>query len=204
MFWESQIWYWSLQWAGFQLNKSNDTSISYSEDTVKLDVIVKEFTQKSLLVPVVVNNLPSDLSIRLVPENVTIRFDVAMEDYNNIAAINFLLMCDFDKKNDQTINLIDSSNINGILKKQTKSNMFKPENDIPNNYWFTLNREDVFKYTGKNFSPYIIYLSGQNDLPKTKSITANISNNHKKYALTWFSLAISILLIYLYLRKKNY
>ena len=48
-----------------------------------------------------VNNLPSDLSIRLVPENVTIRFDVAMEDYNNIAAINFLLMCDFDKKNDQ-------------------------------------------------------------------------------------------------------
>ena len=96
------------------------------------------------------------------------------------------------------------SNINGILKKQTKSNMFKPENDIPNNYWFTLNREDVFKYTGKNFSPYIIYLSGQNDLPKTKSITANISNNHKKYALTWFSLAISILLIYLYLRKKNY
>jgi len=83
------------------LNKSNDTSISYSEDTVKLDVIVKEFTQKSLLVPVVVNNLPSDLSIRLVPENVTIRFDVAMEDYNNIAAINFLLMCDFDKKNDQ-------------------------------------------------------------------------------------------------------
>ena len=82
--------------------------------------------------------------------------------------------------------------------------MFKPENDIPNNYWFTLNREDVFKYTGKNFSPYIIYLSEQNDLPKTKSITANISNNHKKYALTWFSLAISILLIYLYLRKKNY
>ena len=47
--------------------------------------------------------------------------------------------------------------------------MFKPENDIQNNYWFTLNREDVFKYTGKNFSPYIIYLSGQNDLPKTKS-----------------------------------
>jgi len=83
------------------LSKLNDTSISYSQDTVKLHVFVKEFTQKSLLVPVVVNNLPSDLSIRLVPENVTIRFDVAMEDYNNIAAINFLLMCDFDKKNDQ-------------------------------------------------------------------------------------------------------
>ena len=37
----------------------------------------------------------------MVPENVTIRFDVAMEDYNKITAINFMLMCDFDKKNDQ-------------------------------------------------------------------------------------------------------
>ena len=35
---------------------------------------------------------------------------------------------------------------NTILKKQTKSNMFKPENDIPNNYWFTLNRKDIFQH----------------------------------------------------------
>ena len=53
--------------------------------------------------------------------------------------------------------------------------------DIPNNYWFTLKQRGCFlNILGKNFSPYIIYLSGQNDLPKTKSITANISNNHKK------------------------
>ena len=41
-------------------------------------------------------------------------------------------------------------------------------------------------------------------VPKSKVITANISNNHKKYAITWFSMAISILLLYLYFRKKNY
>ena len=82
--------------------------------------------------------------------------------------------------------------------------MFKPKNDISNNYWFTLNREDLYDFTGEKFSPYIIYLSSKNEFPKTKLITANISNNHKKYAITWFSLAISILLIYLYFRKKNY
>ena len=64
--------------------------------------------------------------------------------------------------------------------------------------------KDVFKFTGKKFSPYVIYLSGNGELPKPKLITANISNNHKKYAMTWFSLAISILLLYLYFRKKNY
>ncbi|MDA7445254.1 SURF1 family protein [Candidatus Pelagibacter ubique] len=110
----------------------------------------------------------------------------------------------FNKKEDETINVIDENYINGVLRKQIKPNIFKPENDLSENYWFTLDRDDIFKFTGKNFSPYVIYLSGNNEFPKPKTITANISNNHKKYALTWFSLAISILLIYLYLRKKNY
>ena len=110
----------------------------------------------------------------------------------------------FNKKNDKEINIIDENNIVGVLRKQIKANMFKPKNDISNNYWFTLNREDLYVFTGEKFSPYIIYLSSKNEFPKTKLITANISNNHKKYAITWFSLAISILLIYLYFRKKNY
>ena len=110
----------------------------------------------------------------------------------------------FNKKNEKEINIINENNIIGILRKQVKANMFKPKNDILNNYWFTLNRQDLYKLTGEKFSPYIIYLSSKSELPKAKMITANISNNHKKYAITWFSLAISILLIYLYFRKKNY
>ena len=110
----------------------------------------------------------------------------------------------FDKKDRPEINLINESSIIGTLKQQHKASTFKPDNDLNKNYWFTLNREDIFKYTGKKFSDYIIYLNGDYKLPKPKVITANISNNHKKYALTWFSMAISILLIYLYFRKKNY
>ncbi len=108
----------------------------------------------------------------------------------------------FDKKEKPEINLINQNNINGTLKNQTIANFFKPKNDIGKNYWFTLDRDDIFKYTGKKFSKYIIYLNGDYQLPKPKVITANISNNHKKYAITWFSMAISILLIYLYFRKK--
>jgi len=120
---------------------------------------------------------------------------------------NFLLnrgWIPFDKKENQEINVLDSKNMIGTLKKQLKANRFKPENNIMENYWFTLNRKDIFKYTGKNFSPFLIYLNNNLDLPKPKLITANITNNHKKYAITWFSLAISILFIYLYFRKKNY
>jgi surfeit locus 1 family protein len=110
----------------------------------------------------------------------------------------------FEKKNSQEINVFDEKDIIGTLKLQGRKNIFKPDNDLEENYWFSLNREDILKFTGKEFSKYIIYLNGNYQVPKPKKITANISNNHQKYALTWFSLAISILLLYLYFRKKNY
>ena len=110
----------------------------------------------------------------------------------------------FEKKNSQEINVFDENDIIGTLKLQGRKNIFKPDNDLEKNYWFSLNREDILKFTGKEFSKYIIYLDGNYQVPKPKKITANISNNHQKYALTWFSLAISILLLYLYFRKNNY
>ena len=110
----------------------------------------------------------------------------------------------FEKKDLPEINLVDQNQIVGTLMLQTKASTFKPENDIEKNYWFTLDREDILKFTGRNFSEYVIYLNGDYKIPKPRVITAKISNNHKKYAITWFSMAISILLIYLYFRKKNY
>ena len=110
----------------------------------------------------------------------------------------------FKKKDSEEIYEFDESNIIGILRSQGRKNIFKPDNDIKENYWFSLDRDDIFEFTGKKFSNYIIYLDGNYQSPKPKIITANISNNHKKYAITWFSLAISILLLYLYFRRKNY
>ena len=110
----------------------------------------------------------------------------------------------FEKKDLPEINLVDQNQIVGTLMLQTKPSTFKPENDIEKNYWFTLDREDILKFTGRNFSEYVIYLNGDYKIPKPRVINAKISNNHKKYAITWFSMAISILLIYLYFRKKNY
>ena len=92
----------------------------------------------------------------------------------------------FEKKNSQEINVFDENNIIGTLKLQGRKNIFKPDNDLEENYWFSLNREDILKFTGKEFSKYIIYLNGNYQVPKPKKITANISNNHQKYALTGF------------------
>ncbi len=105
---------------------------------------------------------------------------------------------------DKPFEILDNS-LEGILREKSKKNIFKPDNNLKDNYWFTLNDNDLLSFTGKAFSKFIIYETNNNNLfPKTKKINANISNNHLKYSLTWFSLAISIFLIYLYFRKKNY
>jgi surfeit locus 1 family protein len=120
---------------------------------------------------------------------------------------NFLLnrgWIPFEKKNDKEIDIFDHKIILGTLRKQTQASKFKPANDLKDNYWFTLDRSDIFSFTNKNFSPFIIYLNNNLELPKPKVITVNIPNSHKKYAITWFSLALSIFFFYLYVRKNKF
>ena len=92
-------------------------------------------------------------------------------------------------------------------KLKSSKNYFKPNNDLIKNYWFKLDDIDLKKHTGKTFSPFMIFIQNgeqTNSYPIPKKISSDLPNNHLKYSLTWFSIAISILLIYLYFRKKNY
>ena len=51
--------------------------------------------------------------------------------------------------------VINSKNITeqkiiGLLRKIYKPNIFKPENDLKNNIWFSINLEDLKETTGMN------------------------------------------------------
>ena len=97
-----------------------------------------------------------------------------------------------------------STKVTGLLRKIYKANIFKPDNDINNNIWFSVNLNDLEKFTGKKFSNFIIYLEDPDvKIPLPRKITVDVPNNHLKYAITWYSIAISILLYYLYFRKKK-
>ena len=76
----------------------------------------------------------------------------------------------FEKKNSKEIYDFDESNIIGTLKSQGRKNIFKPDNDIEENYWFSLDRDDILEFTGKKFSNYIIYLNGNYQSPKPKKL----------------------------------
>ena len=90
------------------------------------------------------------------------------------------------------------------IRDSTKPNPFKPENDIKNNIWFSLNIDDLENFTKYKLSNFVIFLQkNQNELVETKNISPNLPNNHLKYALTWYSVALSILIYFLYFRKKQ-
>tara|TARA_Y100000816_G_scaffold277500_1_gene247739 strand:- start:318 stop:971 length:654 start_codon:yes stop_codon:yes gene_type:complete len=109
-----------------------------------------------------------------------------------------------DLKHNKDINLTSANNFEGIIKKITKSNPFKPDNDLKKNIWFSLNIDELRSYTGLEVSEYVIYVQNKdNQLIKPRKIDPNLPNNHLKYALTWYSVALSILIYFLYFRKKQ-
>ena len=104
----------------------------------------------------------------------------------------------------KNINLIDTNSFSGIIKKISKSNPFKPDNDLKNNIWFSVNIEELENYTGLDLNNYILYLeNSHNKILTPKKISPNLPNNHLKYSITWYSVALSILLYFLYFRKKQ-
>ena len=106
-------------------------------------------------------------------------------------------------KNKSSINST-SNDITGMLRQANRKNLFTPENNINENIWFSVDLNDVQEATGKKFNKFIVYLEDKNIItPKPKKITIDVPNNHLKYAITWYSISISILFYYLYFRKKN-
>ena len=77
------------------------------------------------------------------------------------------------------------------LYKTKEIDFFTPDPDKTNNIWYARDVDELSKHLGsepilviaKSFSPQIEYID---PLPIN---TLNIPNNHKQYAITWFSLA---------------
>ena len=99
---------------------------------------------------------------------------------------------------------MDQNNIEGTLKTQGRKNIFKPDNDIKNNIWFSLNLEDLKEATGEQFNEFVIFLEDNKaKTPLPKKISIDVPNNHLKYAITWYAISISIIFYYLYFRRKK-
>ena len=73
--------------------------ISFDPKEVTVSVKVSEFSQKEIVLPIEVINLPENTIIKLIPSVVTVVFNVSVEEFKEITENDFSLICDYAKRN---------------------------------------------------------------------------------------------------------
>lgn len=84
-----------------KLDVQENSNYRIEPGEVDVQLEVTEFTQKTVSVPIEVTNVPSGTTLKIIPEVLTITFDVAMEKFNDISAADFTMNCDFAQRNSE-------------------------------------------------------------------------------------------------------
>jgi surfeit locus 1 family protein len=85
-----------------------------------------------------------------------------------------------------------------LLMLPQKAHFSTPKNDLMKNIWLSVDLPEAAAFTGLNINQsfYLTVIEGNSDLllPSAKDFT-KIRNNHLEYAITWFSLALALLIV---------
>jgi surfeit locus 1 family protein len=99
--------------------------------------------------------------------------------------------------------LFNDDIIEGYTKKIREKNLFTPNNNIKEDFLYSVEIDNLKKSLNKNIYPLLIIQTSKTN----KDIIPNdfevrLSNNHLQYAITWYGLAIFTIIFFLYYRKK--
>lgn len=101
----------------------------------------------------------------------------------------------------------------GYLQEPLLPGWLTPDNVSHRQIWYYIDLEAVqeeiaktYPQLAKRMLPFYMFAKGEEnaaDYPKALVIQSLIKNNHLGYALTWFCLAISLLIMYIIYVRKN-
>jgi surfeit locus 1 family protein len=99
--------------------------------------------------------------------------------------------------------LFNDDIIEGYTKKIREKNLFTPNNNIKEDFLYSVETDSLKKSLNKNIYPLLIIQTSKTN----KDIIPNdyevrLSNNHLQYAITWYGLALVTIIFFLYYRKK--
>lgn len=99
-----------------------------------------------------------------------------------------------------------SETINAIVMNGETKGFMVPENDIKNHIWFTVDLKLAHTILDIESNFYLMQINSNNLPLDTKPLTGNnlnkIRNDHLEYAITWYCLALSLLIIFIIKIKK--
>ena len=111
------------------------------------------------------------------------------------------------RKIDDTLklnNTEETSVFEGVLYPLKEKGLFTPDNSPKENFLYYFDKKKLEHELNNKFYPYIL-VQDQKDLKfsnlENKQIVT-ISNNHLQYAVTWFVLAIGIIIAFWFYKRK--
>ena len=100
--------------------------------------------------------------------------------------------------------LLNEDVIEGYTKKIREKNLLTPNNNIKEDFLYSVQTDSLKKSLNKNIYPLLIIQTSKTN----KDIVPNdyvirLPNNHLQYAITWYGLALVTIIFFLYYRKKS-
>ncbi|MFD0861888.1 hypothetical protein ACFQ1M_06690 [Sungkyunkwania multivorans] len=74
--------------------------LDFSATSVVAKGVVDRFTEKSVVVPISLKNVPEGKEVKLFPAEVTVRYNVAFQDLEAVNVSQFVIECDFASLNE--------------------------------------------------------------------------------------------------------
>ncbi len=109
-------------------------------------------------------------------------------------------------KASKAVSNVTTGTVYGVVFAPKKPGWFVPGNNIQAGEWHTINFDDIYNFVllekpdlVKNVAPFYVIEQQQLFQPNSPiplEIKLNIRNDHLQYAITWFMLALCVLLMY--------
>ena len=100
----------------------NNKDLKFSVNEVNVSATVEKYTEGTLKIPVLVTNVPKDMTLNYFPKEVMVAYYTSLKNFNAIKAEEFVVECDFSTvENEQpyltpkltkTSNLVKSAKVN--------------------------------------------------------------------------------------------
>jgi surfeit locus 1 family protein len=101
---------------------------------------------------------------------------------------------------------LELETIHAIIMNGEKKGFMIPQNDSKNNIWFTIDLNAAKEHFGTDDHFYLMQINSANLPLGAKLLTGNslskLRNDHLEYAITWYCLALSLLVVFLIKIKK--
>ena len=202
---------WQVQRLGWKSDLISEYNNNFEKQPVTIDEVLKDSLNYKFRKVLVKGEFDNDKEIQLIGKTYEgnagyhIITPFFLEN-NKIIYINRgWVPKKYIKKESRGFSLISGeTEIIGLIRMPQKKGYFVPENEPDNGFWFTIKPTEIKKHLKIDKETFIIkfYVDALRqekkiNLPIGIKEKINIRNQHLSYAITWYSLAIVLMIIYI-------